>query len=339
VAFFEYDLEGHIIGRADKATALTSADFFAGYNDDPDAQPSYDEYGFGQSVTQQVQRQLFGGAASASTRLQSYLYADNKPISEAAGDQVISLRTLRLSAGTPVVEGGSFDTPGTVTGYSLTLVTGDIATRGDGSIDRTQTARNIAVRAYEGFTSLSAGAQAKVVAYVEGRLPADAQVREGAVLSVYGFIQLADASYANLTQVTDYSLRQLGADGVPGGTVQSHVVRAGDTLQGIAAMYFGSPSYWYLIAEANGLAGSEALVEGTTLTIPNAVANSAGTAETFKVYNESEIIGSTSPGTAGEFARDLLTGSSPALAPQHQFLHIRRHRRPIVIGAYVESGA
>ena len=40
--------------------------------------------------------------------------------------------------------------------------------------------------------------------------------------------------------ITDDSLRQLGSDGIPGGTVQSHVVRAGDTLQTIAQIYFGS---------------------------------------------------------------------------------------------------
>jgi hypothetical protein len=73
------------------------------------------------------------------------------------------------------------------------------------------------------------------------------------------------------------------------------VVRAGDTLQSIAAMYFGSASYWYLVADANGLTGSEPLVEGTTLTLPNRIANGANTADTFKVYNETEIIGSTSP--------------------------------------------
>ena len=61
---------------------------------------------------------------------------------------------------------------------------------------------------------------------------------------------MVDASTTGLTQITDYSLRQLGSDGIPGGTVQSHVVRPGDTLQTIAQIYFGSPAYWYLIADA-----------------------------------------------------------------------------------------
>ena len=52
---------------------------------------------------------------------------------------------------------------------------------------------------------------------------------EGAQVTLHAFILMVDASYTGLAQVTDYSLRQLGSDGIPGGTVQSHVVRAGDT--------------------------------------------------------------------------------------------------------------
>ena len=74
--------------------------------------------------------------------------------------------------------------------------------------------------------------------------------------------------------------------------MQGHVVRPGDTLQMIAQISLASPAYWYLIADANGLSGSERLAEGVTPTIPNSIANSA---QTVKVYNESEVIGSTSP--------------------------------------------
>ena len=154
------------------------------------------------------------------------------------------------------------------------------------------------MRAYAGdpgFAQLSTAAQDRVIAYVQAQLPPDAELIAGATVTLHAFILMVDASYSGLAQITDYSLRQLGSDGTPGGTVQSHVVRPGDTLQTVAQIYFGSPAYWYLIADANGLSGSERLAEGVTLTIPNSIANSANSAQTFKVYNESEIIGSTSP--------------------------------------------
>jgi nucleoid-associated protein YgaU len=38
-----------------------------------------------------------------------------------------------------------------------------------------------------------------------------------------------------------------------------YTVRAGDTLQSLALMFFGDQSLWYRIAEANGLSGGAAL--------------------------------------------------------------------------------
>jgi nucleoid-associated protein YgaU len=38
---------------------------------------------------------------------------------------------------------------------------------------------------------------------------------------------------------------------------QSHVVQAGETLQSIARLLWGDGSLWYLLADANGLAGNE----------------------------------------------------------------------------------
>src|SRR5262249_31549261 len=89
-----------------------------------------------------------------------------------------------------------------------------------------------------------------------------------------------------------YSLIQNLGDTFPGG-VLSYVTRDGDTLQGIASQMYGSPSLWFVIADANGLAPGEPLHAGKTLTIPNSVKPGHITAENHRVYSESEIVGST----------------------------------------------
>jgi YD repeat-containing protein len=287
IAVFEYDLQGQIISRADKATALAGSDTFQGFTSDPAAQVSYDEYGYGgTSLLDQISAAIVGNGSGAT--LQSYLYANNKSVAEVRGKLSVQVKTLSLQGGTAQLDGD-----GNTTGWSLTLTADDIVNGANGQVDRAGTARKIAERHYAGFTALSASAQAKVTAYIESQLPAN--VAAGASIGLHGWIVMSDATLGGITQITDYSVKQIGADGMPSGSVQSHVVRAGDTLQGISQIYFGSPSYWYLIADANGLQGSEALQEGTTITIPNKVVNAANSSDTFKVYNESEIIGSTSP--------------------------------------------
>jgi nucleoid-associated protein YgaU len=59
----------------------------------------------------------------------------------------------------------------------------------------------------------------------------------------------------------------------PGAVPGSYTVRGGETLQGIAQALWGDRSLWYLIAEANGLSGNEALASGRVLVIPNKVTN------------------------------------------------------------------
>jgi YD repeat-containing protein len=315
-AVFEYDLEGHIIGRADKAGALAGtsggAEFFQGYEADPDAPgvADWSEYGppagsLGPSVMDGLREQYAGSGA----QVQSYLYANNKQLAQAQGTQAVELVKLTLSGAVPITVttssgGGSSSGVGeggnaepviveTVVGWRLTLAEGDLVRDGAGQIDRAATARRIAQVHYANFSTLSQAGQAKVVAYVQSRLPAT--IAAGTTVELHGFIVLADGGMSGVTQITDYSVKRIGVDGMPAGSIQSHVVRAGDTLQSISQIYFGSPSYWYLIADANGLQGHEALQEGTTITIPNKVVNAANSADTFKVYNESEIIGSTSP--------------------------------------------
>ncbi len=74
-------------------------------------------------------------------------------------------------------------------------------------------------------------------------------------------------------------------------------MREGDTLAGIAAALYGDASLWYKIAEANGITGQAALVEGQALTLPAGVQRATHNAATFQPYDPSETIGDTSPVT------------------------------------------
>lgn len=75
----------------------------------------------------------------------------------------------------------------------------------------------------------------------------------------------------------------------------SYAVQAGDTLSSIALRLWGDASFWYVIAEANGLSGSDPLATGRILSIPNKILNSHNSADTFRPYNPNEAIGDISP--------------------------------------------
>jgi trimeric autotransporter adhesin len=87
----------------------------------------------------------------------------------------------------------------------------------------------------------------------------------------------APASYADF----DLAYNPINAyeQGSRGGV---YIVQAGDTLQGIAANLWGDATLWYKLAEANGLQGDAALVEGAPLIIPVGVQTNANNATTFK---------------------------------------------------------
>ena len=76
------------------------------------------------------------------------------------------------------------------------------------------------------------------------------------------------------------------------GTARSYVVRSGDTLEGIAAAQYGDAQLWWVIAQANALEGRVALVEGSTLQLPQ-VSRSANGFGTYAPANPAEAIGST----------------------------------------------
>ena len=92
----------------------------------------------------------------------------------------------------------------------------------------------------------------------------------------------------------DQNYEPIDAD-YPGSNSGSYVVRSGDTLQSIARAVWGDGSLWYLIADANGLSASSALVAGQTLVIPNKVTNIHNSADTFSVYQPGSAIGDVSP--------------------------------------------
>ena len=74
-----------------------------------------------------------------------------------------------------------------------------------------------------------------------------------------------------------------------------YVVQTGDTLQSIASGAWGDASLWYLLAEANGLNGSEPLIAGQTLTLPGNVYSVHNSSETFRVYDPNKAMGDVQP--------------------------------------------
>jgi len=83
--------------------------------------------------------------------------------------------------------------------------------------------------------------------------------------------------------------------GYPGMAASTYTVRGGDTLASIAQALWGDSSLWYMIADANGLTGSDALIAGQTLSIPNKVTNVHNQSGVYRVYNPGEAIGDAMP--------------------------------------------
>ena len=72
-------------------------------------------------------------------------------------------------------------------------------------------------------------------------------------------------------------------------------MRTGDSLQTIAQAAYAGSQLWYLIADANGLSGNSDLRVGQTVSIPTKVGSIHNTAGTYKPYDPSQVIGSTTP--------------------------------------------
>lgn len=92
----------------------------------------------------------------------------------------------------------------------------------------------------------------------------------------------------------DQSLPQINSY-FQGGVAGGYTVQAGETLRSIAARLYGDASLWWKIAEANGLSGEAALIEGQSLILPAGALKNTHNASTFTPYDPADIIGDTSP--------------------------------------------
>ncbi|PWB29856.1 hypothetical protein DCO49_00360 [Stenotrophomonas sp. SPM] len=73
------------------------------------------------------------------------------------------------------------------------------------------------------------------------------------------------------------------------------VAQAGDTLRSIAQRVYGTDQMWYVLADANGFGDADAEIgAGTRIVTPEASVN-RNDARTFKPYDPSSAIGSTTP--------------------------------------------
>lgn len=79
------------------------------------------------------------------------------------------------------------------------------------------------------------------------------------------------------------------------GAQSNFIAKQGDTLQSIAQEVWGDSNFWYLIAQANGLDSTSEIEAGMQLIIPNRIANSHNTSDTYSVYDPNEHIGNISP--------------------------------------------
>ncbi|MDR5777681.1 MULTISPECIES: LysM domain-containing protein [unclassified Caballeronia] len=107
-----------------------------------------------------------------------------------------------------------------------------------------------------------------------------------------------ESQYKVFTPVgtADFDENYLAINGAyPGISPGTWTVRGGDTLQSIASALWGDATLWYILADANGLQGTDVLKAGQTLTVPSKVTNVHNTATTFKPYDPGRAIGNTQP--------------------------------------------
>ena len=295
IGLFSYDNEGKIIGKDESGGLSVSIGQAWTYGSDPSETGQDDSY----SSLSDKKIELFGGQVdtwgngytglvhSIKTNSASYLYSNGQSVGEVSLEREVGLKQIQLS--------GVWDAWAETPTAWVTIEASDIVTNPNGSINRLETARNIYPRVASGDTNLSATAKEAVLSKLAALLPDD--ISAGNKFELNHYVLVTDVISETSYKIIDNIYQKIGGDeGLPGGSAMSHTVNPGDTLQSISTAYFGSSSYWYLIAEANGLQGTEELKAGTSLSIPNSASvSSTNDKDTYKVYSQSEIIGSESP--------------------------------------------
>ena len=104
---------------------------------------------------------------------------------------------------------------------------------------------------------------------------------------------LANVGTASAAEISD-TVIPISAE-YPAHTASSYLVSQGDTFESIAQAVWGDSGMWYLIADANALDSSKALLPGSSVRIPNVVGSTHNNATTFKPYNVDDIIGDNTP--------------------------------------------
>jgi YD repeat-containing protein len=185
--------------------------------------------------------------------------------------------------------------------YVNGIQVGDVSNNGTSDVDyATSIARHTALPAY-GHGGVNAGQ----FAYKLGT--------DGVTYSGVGM----GTAYADFDQSYD-PINGLNYES----TSSRYTVQDGDTLESIALQIWGDASFWYMLADANGLIGSETLIAGQDLIVPNKVHNSHNTNDVFKVYDPNKAVGDNFPSlpkpnhsnNCGVFGQILLVAIAVAVA-------------------------
>ncbi|WP_369914779.1 DUF6531 domain-containing protein [Xanthomonas sp. NCPPB 3005] len=138
--------------------------------------------------------------------------------------------------------------------------------------------------------------EGNILRRIEGTIKNGAFTQDDAAVlrtQVYAYVNGQNVASGRYDGKVDVLGRTPAYDVSEAGTTKA-TVQAGDTLRSLAQRLYGNANLWYVLADANALDDDSGLVVGSTLTVPD-VKTAANDANTFRPFNASEAVGSTSP--------------------------------------------